>query len=418
MSEDVSGSGNPVEQAIIGRILSQRTDLLQKFGVQAVQDAVEEVAGYVGDAEEIGSSDVSGWVRQVERMLGGVMEERDPWKEKYFGPNTKAIKKIFLVRTDDKAYNVKAETEQQAREIIAKHAPDSEVVSIKFVKNLMAEAGSPAQQAAIAVNMKKAGKHPKSVDEGAEPHDYKVGEQADYVPLNGGYPPFRVEITDIDGEYIEFRSVNGQNIPGTRETEWSADPGWRVLTPVAGQQLDEKGPGLWANIHAKRERIKKGSGERMRKPGSEGAPKAADFKAAQAKNESSNYGDLDEESQYSEGTIGDAATAAKKQEEERRKYEEYITYVKPRFDSRLDALGEAKYQGREVPLNSPMAGDVKKSKVYVKNAKGNVVKVNFGDKNMRIKKSNPKRRKSFRARHGCDNPGPKWKAKYWSCRAW
>jgi hypothetical protein len=81
-------------------------------------------------------------------------------------------------------------------------------------------------------------------------------------------------------------------------------------------------------------------------------------------------------------------------------------------------MDEAKYQGREVPLGKPMAGDVKKSKVYVKGPKGNVVKVNFGDKNMRIKKSNPGRRKNFRARHNCDNPGPRWKARYWSCRAW
>ena len=83
-----------------------------------------------------------------------------------------------------------------------------------------------------------------------------------------------------------------------------------------------------------------------------------------------------------------------------------------------DDLEEAKYQGREVPLGKPMKGDVKKSKVYVKNAKGNVVKVNFGDPNMKIKKSNPKRRKSFRARHNCANPGPRTSARYWSCRAW
>jgi hypothetical protein len=79
---------------------------------------------------------------------------------------------------------------------------------------------------------------------------------------------------------------------------------------------------------------------------------------------------------------------------------------------------EAEYQGRKVQLGKKMAGDVKKSKVYVKNAKGNVVKVNFGDKKMRIKKSNPARRKSFRARHNCANPGPRWKARYWSCRSW
>ena len=84
-----------------------------------------------------------------------------------------------------------------------------------------------------------------------------------------------------------------------------------------------------------------------------------------------------------------------------------------------EVLEEAEYQGRKVKLNKPMRGDVKKFKVFVKDPKtGNVKKVNFGDKNMRIKKSNPKRRKSFRARHNCDNPGPKTKARYWSCRKW
>ena len=84
-----------------------------------------------------------------------------------------------------------------------------------------------------------------------------------------------------------------------------------------------------------------------------------------------------------------------------------------------NALHEAEYQGRKVPLGKPMRGDVKKFKVYVKNNKGNVVKVNFGDPNMKIKKNIPARRKSFRARHHCDtNPGPKWKARYWSCRKW
>ena len=81
-------------------------------------------------------------------------------------------------------------------------------------------------------------------------------------------------------------------------------------------------------------------------------------------------------------------------------------------------VAEAEYQGREVPLGKKMAGDVKKSKVYVRKPNGNIVKVNFGDKKMRIKKSNPARRKSFRARHNCKNPGPRWKARYWSCRSW
>jgi hypothetical protein len=88
-------------------------------------------------------------------------------------------------------------------------------------------------------------------------------------------------------------------------------------------------------------------------------------------------------------------------------------------------LCEAEYHGRKVSLGKPMQGDVKKSKVYVKNPNGKVVKVNFGfggssakGKRMTIKKNNPNRRKNFRARHNCDNPGPRTKARYWSCRAW
>jgi hypothetical protein len=83
-------------------------------------------------------------------------------------------------------------------------------------------------------------------------------------------------------------------------------------------------------------------------------------------------------------------------------------------------LNEAEYRGRKVTLNKPFLtpGGPKKRSVYVKNDKGNIVKVNFGDPNMRIKKNSPSHRKSFRARHHCENPGPKTSAKYWSCRAW
>jgi len=87
-------------------------------------------------------------------------------------------------------------------------------------------------------------------------------------------------------------------------------------------------------------------------------------------------------------------------------------------------MSEAEYQGRKVKLNKIMQGDKKKFKVYVKNDKGNVVVVHFGQGGdakggtMRIRKSNPKARKSFRARHNCDNPGPRHKARYWACRTW
>ena len=91
-------------------------------------------------------------------------------------------------------------------------------------------------------------------------------------------------------------------------------------------------------------------------------------------------------------------------------------------------MNEAEYQGRTVKIGKPMQGDVKKFKVYVKNPKGNVVKVNFGhggssakksgEKTMSIRKNNPDARKAFRARHNCDSPGPRHKARYWSCRKW
>jgi len=103
---------------------------------------------------------------------------------------------------------------------------------------------------------------------------------------------------------------------------------------------------------------------------------------------------------------------------------EFIHFLK----NMKEDINEAEYQGRKVKLNKPMRGDVKKFKVYVKNPKGNVVKVNFGhggtsakkagEKTMQIQKDIPSRRKAFRARHNCDNPGPRHKARYWSCKAW
>jgi hypothetical protein len=103
---------------------------------------------------------------------------------------------------------------------------------------------------------------------------------------------------------------------------------------------------------------------------------------------------------------------------------EFIHFLK----NMKEGINEAEYQGRKVKLNKPTRGDVKKFKVYVKNPKGNVVKVNFGhggtsakkagEKTMQIQKDIPSRKKAFRARHNCDTPGPRHKARYWSCKAW
>jgi len=106
-------------------------------------------------------------------------------------------------------------------------------------------------------------------------------------------------------------------------------------------------------------------------------------------------------------------------------YKDFMKYMKENYSNLEESqLEEAEYQGRKVKLGKPMQGDVKKFKVYVKNPKGNVVKVNFGQGGkakggtMKIRKSNPGARKSFRARHNCDNPGPRHKARYWSCKKW
>ena len=105
-------------------------------------------------------------------------------------------------------------------------------------------------------------------------------------------------------------------------------------------------------------------------------------------------------------------------------FKEYTITSRPSSDE-CDCFGhqltEAEYQGKKVELNNPTRSSDGKKKfyVYVKNEKGNVIKLGFGDPNMEIKRDDPKRRKAFRARHSCDDDiGPKWKARYWSCYQW
>ena len=143
-----------------------------------------------------------------------------------------------------------------------------------------------------------------------------------------------------------------------------------------GEDLEE---GLWDNIRKKKARIKAGSGEKMRKKGEKGAPTPDQIKKAQ---------------------------------------EECCAECLGHYDHMIT---EAEYQGKKVTLNDPIRTSEnpnKKFKVYVKNEKGKVVVVRFGDPKMGINRDNPERRKSFRARHNCADPGPKYKARYWSCYQW
>lgn len=102
---------------------------------------------------------------------------------------------------------------------------------------------------------------------------------------------------------------------------------------------------------------------------------------------------------------------------------DFVKYYEPGKyddDDYSDSAEAAEYQGRKVTLNKPFRtpDGPKKFAVYTKNPSGNIVIVRFGDPNMEIKRDDPERRKNFRARHNCDNPGPKHKARYWSCRNW
>lgn len=186
----------------------------------------------------------------------------------------------------------------------------------------------------------------------------------------------------VGDQYCVYKKDGGGKVGCTDGNKEALHKYLAALHINANESINEESDGLWANIRAKRAR-----GEAPAKKGSEAYKKAVD--AAEKIN-------------AQEGTMCEACALALMEDIKAGKIE----------------LTEEEYQGRTVKLGKPMQGDVKKFKVYVKNEKGNVVKVNFGQKGMSIKKNNPARRKAYRARHNCDNPGPRDKANYWSCRNW
>ncbi len=147
------------------------------------------------------------------------------------------------------------------------------------------------------------------------------------------------------------------------------------------------------------------------------------FARANGKNPQVILGTVESSNKYAYQDVNDISEYDVENEED---YEGFIMFMKE-YSRQLSEseLTEAEYHGRKVQLGKIMQGDIKKFKVYVKNNKGKVVKVNFGfggksakGKRMVIKAKNPKRRAAYRARHNCDNPGPRWKANYWSCKKW
>lgn len=199
---------------------------------------------------------------------------------------------------------------------------------------------------------------------------------------------------------------------------------------VEDWDITQAKPGLWENIRKKKER--EGKNYKPAKKGDPDRPDPESWKKAQSKPTEKQKKALDKNKDGKIDKEDFEALRKGKSDEAEAAYQytdpktgEMFTYKRKgayKKDGRtLRYVGKAaKYQGKTVKLGKPFRtpSGPKKMSVYVKNEKGNVVKVNFGDPNMKNKKSDPGRRKNFRARHNCDNPGPRWKARYWSCRAW
>jgi len=321
-----------------------------------------------------------------------------------------------------------------------------------------------AQQAAIAISKKQRGETPKN-EEFEIGDDFGISFSEDFE--------IATEIVDIledgivielDDRALEMLTNEGLNFldgeleesvagpkkcwKGYRKTGTQPGTGKNAGKRVndcekIGEDLDESGLQRYTGI----KKYGKDGFEALQKAGREGADEEEKgrIKDKFLKKEDHgpenpdaavNYGEYDREGDMAKDDLRTINGAAKELYDILDADENLPEWVQAKITKAVDYLDtvrdymkankyaedtqtdEAKYQGREVPLGKKMAGDVKKSKVYVRKPNGNIVKVNFGDKKMRIKKSNPARRKSFRARHNCANPGPRHKARYWSCRSW
>lgn len=241
-----------------------------------------------------------------------------------------------------------------------------------------------------------------------------------------------IEAADFQINFEEYgftEELTEDNWYCPAEAEYETDIEWNE--PTEEWDISEAKPGLWENIRKKKER--EGKNYKPAKKGDKDRPDPEAWKKAQSEKDFKPHTMYDKDGKPHE---------AKTMEDHLRMKKMGYTHTKAGYKYEDPKTGEvyeyqrkgiyrkngrtlvparaAEYQGRKVQLGKPFRTPKgpKKFSVYVKNPKGNVVKVNFGDPNMKIKKSNPARRKSFRARHNCANPGPRHKARYWSCRKW
>jgi hypothetical protein len=292
--------------------------MLAQHGPERVMSAVDELADRVniGPDDEIGSSDVSGWVREIERDLNeqgvaegeGGFDIEDMVMDQYRNGNDVWEIAQYLGIGEDEVQDIIDSNEQGVAE--------AEKKGLYYNVNKRKQAGTSRDK-----------NHPKAPTAQAWKDAAKTAKTEGYEIDEAGYPEMR-------------------NADGLTQTEWM-------------------------------QKIRSAGGKIV----------------AQAK--------------MPNGPMLGMLNGQK------------VTWT-PSAEDR-SGVSEAEYQGRKVTLNKPMSNTdgASKSKVYVKDPQtGNVKKVTFGDPNMRIRKSNPGARKNFRARHNCANPGPKTKARYWSCRAW
>ncbi len=381
----------PVYNAVLRRIMHSHTDLLGKYGPAAVMAAVEDLAYNVGDdLEEIGSSDVSIWVRQVIKDL-----EAGHYKHLHEGEEVSLAQEIADILKSDDPFElvyryISGDGGEEMRKVMQDMYDDVVIDSQGRLH--------PDDDFEIIIN--------RILDqlEG----DHGVSEGWSYSDHND--PRY-----DDDGDASDREKARARARRRAEADGWSsADERDQIDELAAIKKL--------AHGH---DEIDEGLGKAL-------LGGAALIAAITGVNKM--------QADHLMKTEPQLVKLAQMHQEAKKQGDEYkVQELEDRIEKTLDhirvtgrpvmgpdgkpvvpgePLGEAEYQGRKVPLGKPMKGDVKKSKVYVKKPNGKVVKVNFGDKNMRIKKSNPGRRKSFRARHNCENPGPRWKARYWSCRAW
>jgi hypothetical protein len=429
-SEDLKESydESPVYSAVLNRITRQHLDLLSKFGPGAVMAAVEDLAQVHHDAEEIGSSDVSIWVKNVIQSLeagdykhihedvgGGIDEFKakistsdDPFELVYdaiSGNHGETIRAAMQEMYDDIVIDFGLHPDDDFEQVIDKMLDYMDADSVMKENIEMNEGGhsevdafkskvASSEDAFDMVYDAISGKYSEEIRAA-------IQEMYDDVVIDSRLHP------DDDFEPIIAKIVD-QLEDGYYDHPDEGQDELADIKRLAGREEVDEGLGKallgGAALIAAITGINKMEADSMMKSEPQLVQLAQMRQEAFVQNDDEKVKELDNRIKKTMDHISVTGRPVMGIDG---------NPVDPRTP-----VGEAEYQGRKVPLGKPMQGDVKKSKVYVKNAKGNVVKVNFGDKNMTIKKNNPERRKSFRARHNCENPGPKWKARYWSCRAW